>query len=52
MAMSILRRAAFPDHDRKMKNWKDEIARGVPAIFFWEIGAFRGRNPRTKFSAG
>jgi hypothetical protein len=22
--MSILRQVAFPDHDRKMKNWKDE----------------------------
>jgi hypothetical protein len=24
IAMSTLRHAAFPDHDRKMKNWKDE----------------------------
>jgi hypothetical protein len=28
MAMSILRRAAFPDHDCKMKNWKDRASRG------------------------
>jgi len=31
--MSILRQAAFLDHDRKMKNWKDESS-GERALCF------------------